>query len=75
MAKKRLILEISTPYAAGLQTLIDSGLYESEVEVVLDALRKLFNHYDISCISDCITVPQETSAIIATILEAPASSN
>ena len=47
---------LPTPYLKGLDLLISDGLYESRAEIVKDALRRLFNHYEIASISDtCIT--------------------
>ncbi len=53
--KKRLNVTIATPYLEGVDLLVSDGLYESRAEVVKDALRRLFNHYDISAISDACT--------------------
>lgn len=53
--KKRLNVTMSTPYLEGMGLLINDGLYESQSEVVKDALRRLFVHYELSCISDVYT--------------------
>ena len=49
--KKRLQLTLASPYQEGINQLVKDGLYESRAEVVKDALRRLFNHYELSCIS------------------------
>jgi len=53
--KKSLRVTMAAPYVAGIELLIKDGLYESQAEVVKDALRRLFNHYEIHCISDICT--------------------
>ncbi len=53
--KKRLNVTMAEPYLEGMELLIKDGLYESQAEVVKDALRRLFNHYEIHCISDACT--------------------
>jgi hypothetical protein len=46
------------PYLDGMDLLIKDGLYESQSEIVKDALRRLFNHYEIQCIRDaCSNCP------------------
>jgi Arc/MetJ-type ribon-helix-helix transcriptional regulator len=52
---KHLKVVISAPYLNGLNMLISDGLYESQAEIVKDALRRLFNHYELSSISDACT--------------------
>jgi hypothetical protein len=54
--KKSLKVTITAPYMAGMDALIGDGLYESQAEIVKDALRRLFNHYEITSIGDaCVT--------------------
>jgi Arc/MetJ-type ribon-helix-helix transcriptional regulator len=53
--KKNLKVTITAPYLEGMNTLIGDGLYESQAEIVKDALRRLFNHYAITSISDACT--------------------
>jgi Arc/MetJ-type ribon-helix-helix transcriptional regulator len=50
--KKRVGVTMANPYLEGMDLLIKDGLYESQAEVVKDALRRLFNHYEIHSISD-----------------------
>lgn len=51
--KKRLNVTMAAPYLEGMDLLIKDGLYDTHSEVVKDALRRLFNHYELTCISDC----------------------
>ncbi len=51
--KKRLNVTMAAPYLEGMDLLIKDGLYDTRSEVVKDALRRLFNHYELTCISDC----------------------
>ncbi|MCW3999762.1 MAG: hypothetical protein NWE93_05950 [Candidatus Bathyarchaeota archaeon] len=53
--KKQLKVTMAAPYVAGMEQLINDGLYESQGEVVKDALRRLFNHYEIRSISEACT--------------------
>ena len=53
--KKSLKVTMAAPYLEGMEQLINDGLYESQAEVVKDALRRLFNHYELHCISDACT--------------------
>jgi Arc/MetJ-type ribon-helix-helix transcriptional regulator len=55
LQKKSLKVTMAAPYVEGMELLIKDGLYESQAEVVKDALRRLFNHYEIRCISDACT--------------------
>ncbi len=50
--KKRLKVTLAAPYLEGMDVLISDGLYENQSEVVKDALRRLFNHYEVSSIGD-----------------------
>ncbi len=50
--KKRLGITMANPYLKGMELLIKDGLYENQAEIVKDALRRLFNHYEIHSISD-----------------------
>lgn len=50
--KKRVGITIAKPYLEGMDLLIKDGLYENRAEIVKDALRRLFNHYEIHSISD-----------------------
>ena len=54
--KKNLKVTITAPYLEGMNALIGDGLYESQAEIIKDALRRLFNHYAITSISDACTV-------------------
>jgi Arc/MetJ-type ribon-helix-helix transcriptional regulator len=53
--KKNLKVTITAPYLEGMEALIGDGLYESQAEIVKDALRRLFSHYEITSISDACT--------------------
>ncbi len=50
--RKNLKVLVGGPYIDGMDALIKDGLYESQAEIVKDALRRLFNHYEIHSISD-----------------------
>jgi|GEM_PF-1207100 len=53
--KKRVNVTMAAPYLDGMELLIKDGLYESQSEIVKDALRRLFNHYEIQTISEVFT--------------------
>ena len=50
--KKRVEVTMSNPYLEGMELLIKDGLYESQAEVVKDALRRLFIHYEIKLVDE-----------------------
>ncbi len=50
--KKHLRIIITDPYIEGIDLLIKDGLYETQSEILKDALRRLFVHYQIPCITD-----------------------
>jgi len=50
--KKRVEVTMANPYVEGMELLIKDGLYESQAEIVKDALRRLFVHYEIQLITD-----------------------
>ncbi len=50
--KKRVEVTMANPYLEGMELLIKDGLYESQAEIVKDALRRLFVHYEIQLITD-----------------------
>ncbi len=52
MQKKRVEVAMTNPYLEGMKLLIKDGLYESQAEIVKDALRRLFVHYEIQLITD-----------------------
>ena len=52
--KKRVEVTMANPYLEGMELLIKDGLYESQAEIVKDALRRLFVHYEIQLITDII---------------------
>jgi hypothetical protein len=53
--KKHMKVRLANPYLEGMNLLIKDGLYESQAEIMKDALRRLFIHYEIHSISDaCI---------------------
>lgn len=45
-------MAMANPYLEGMELLIRDGLYESQAEIVKDALRRLFMHYEIQLVSD-----------------------
>ena len=49
--KKRMEIVMPNPYTEGMQLLIKDGLYENQAEIVKDALRRLFIHYEIPIVS------------------------
>ena len=50
--KKRVEVTMANPYLEGMELLIKDGLYESQAEIVKDALRRLFVHYSIALIAE-----------------------
>jgi Arc/MetJ-type ribon-helix-helix transcriptional regulator len=50
--KRRVEVTMANPYLEGMELLIKDGLYESQAEIVKDALRRLFMHYEIRLVSD-----------------------
>jgi len=52
MQRKRVEVAMTNPYLEGMELLIKDGLYESQAEVVKDALRRLFVHYEIQLVTD-----------------------
>jgi Arc/MetJ-type ribon-helix-helix transcriptional regulator len=50
--KERVEVTIADPYLEGMKLLIKDGLYESRAEIVKDALRRLFVHYEIQLVTD-----------------------
>ncbi len=50
--KKRFEVTMATCYFKGMDLLITDGLYESQEEIVKDALRRLFIHYEISMVTE-----------------------
>lgn len=50
--KKRVEVTMANPYLEGMELLIKDGLYETQAEIVKDALRRLFLHYEIRLVSD-----------------------
>jgi Arc/MetJ-type ribon-helix-helix transcriptional regulator len=53
--EKSLKMAMANPYIEGMDQLIKNGLYENHAEITKDALRRLFNHYEIPCISEACT--------------------
>jgi Arc/MetJ-type ribon-helix-helix transcriptional regulator len=56
MEKKRVGLTVSNPYLEGMDLLIKCGLYESQAEIVKDALRRLLLHYEIKLVDEAISI-------------------
>jgi Arc/MetJ-type ribon-helix-helix transcriptional regulator len=52
MRKKRVDVVMGSPYLEGMDLLIKDGLYESQAEIIKDALRRLFLHYEITYVSE-----------------------
>lgn len=50
--KKRVEVTIAICYSEGMDRLIKDGLYESQAEIVKDALRRLFTHYEIRIVTE-----------------------
>jgi Arc/MetJ-type ribon-helix-helix transcriptional regulator len=50
--KKRFEVTMASCYFKGMELLITDGLYESQAEIVKDALRRLFIHYKISIVNE-----------------------
>jgi Arc/MetJ-type ribon-helix-helix transcriptional regulator len=50
--KKQVKVIMSSPYLEGMELLIQDGLYQNQSEILKDALRRLFNHYEIACIQE-----------------------
>ena len=47
MLKKRVSVVLTNPYLVAMDRLIREGVYDSRAEVIKDALRRLFRHYEI----------------------------
>jgi Arc/MetJ-type ribon-helix-helix transcriptional regulator len=55
LQKKQVRVNMANPYLNGMELLIKDGLYENHSEIVKDALRRLFIHYELHSISEaCI---------------------
>lgn len=52
MEKKLVEVTMANCYFQGMDLLITDGLYESQTEIVKDALRRLFTHYEIRLVND-----------------------
>jgi Arc/MetJ-type ribon-helix-helix transcriptional regulator len=50
--KKNLTVTMAAPYVEGMTALIEDGLYVRQTEVVRDALRRLFMHYEIKMVAE-----------------------
>ena len=50
--KKRVDVTMANLYLEGMALLIKDGLYMSQAEIVKDALRRLFVHYEIPLVSE-----------------------
>jgi Arc/MetJ-type ribon-helix-helix transcriptional regulator len=51
MVNKRVGLTIPSCYLEGMDLLIKDGLYENQAEIVRDALRRLFSHYNVKLLN------------------------
>ncbi len=43
---------MTNPYVTAMDQLIKDGLYENQSEIIKDALRRLFQHYEIPLITE-----------------------
>jgi len=50
--KKRNSVVMTNPYLEAIECLIRDGLYVNRAEIIKDALRRLFVHYEISLIKE-----------------------
>jgi Arc/MetJ-type ribon-helix-helix transcriptional regulator len=50
--RKNLTVIVTAPYVEGMIALIENGLYVHQTEVVRDALRRLFMHYEIKMVAE-----------------------
>jgi Arc/MetJ-type ribon-helix-helix transcriptional regulator len=50
--KKNLTVSMTAPYVEGIATLLEGGLYANQTEIVKDALRRLFVHYEIKMVTE-----------------------
>ena len=50
--RKDLTVTVTAPYVKGMTALIEDGLYVRQTEVVRDALRRLFMHYEIKLVAE-----------------------
>lgn len=58
MQRKRVDVTMANPYLEGMALLIKDGLYESQAEIIKDALRRLFLHYEIALVSEAPVVKE-----------------
>jgi Arc/MetJ-type ribon-helix-helix transcriptional regulator len=59
--KKQVKVVMASPYLEGMEILIQDGLYENQSEILKDALRRLFSHYQIHSINEVFA--NETEAL------------
>jgi Arc/MetJ-type ribon-helix-helix transcriptional regulator len=52
MCKKRIGIVMAEPYLKSVALLINDGLYESQAEIIKDALRRLFRKYQIVLVTE-----------------------
>ncbi|MCW3982378.1 MAG: hypothetical protein NWE96_00105 [Candidatus Bathyarchaeota archaeon] len=55
IGRKRVEVTMTRPYLEAMDLLIQDGLYETQAEIVKDALRRLFNHYEIPAMREACT--------------------
>jgi Arc/MetJ-type ribon-helix-helix transcriptional regulator len=60
MHKKRVDIQMASPYLSGMNLLIQDGLYQNQSEIIKDALRRLFQHYEISLVTEPPEAPNST---------------
>ncbi len=56
LERKRVGFTMTNPYLSGMDLLIKEGLYESQAEIIKDALRRLFLHYEIKLVEEIVSV-------------------
>lgn len=61
MYKKHVDITMTDPYLSAMNQLIKDGIYESQSEIIKDALRRLFQHYEIELISE----PSEVKEVVS----------
>jgi Arc/MetJ-type ribon-helix-helix transcriptional regulator len=63
MQRKRVDVTMANPYLSGMDLLIKDGLYENQSEIIKDALRRLFQHYEIPLVSELLDTHAKELAI------------
>jgi Arc/MetJ-type ribon-helix-helix transcriptional regulator len=50
--KRNLTVAMGTPYFERMDVLLNDGLYTCQAEIVKDALRRLFSHYELKIVTE-----------------------